>query len=244
MKKIHFCVQGASLALTHARYHLQDWGYEVSSAPNPAVTHVLLPIPSMDEHGAIRGGPTWEQLFPQLPENVTILGGNLPPLPCRTVDFLQDAYSTAENAAITAHCAVGIVMSQLPRTLPNTNTLVIGWGRIGKCLAELLRSLGTTVTVAARKESDLAMLEALGFSTMPLPLSQAQGFDVILNTVPAPVLQADQANANALLIDLASHPGILGDGVLWERGLPGRSAPETSGILIAKTALRYALGKE
>ena len=46
------------------------------------------------------------------------------------------------------------------------------------------------------------------------------------------------------ITDLASVKGIAGDNVIWARGLPGKDAPEESGTLIAKTVLRYALGKE
>ena len=45
-------------------------------------------------------------------------------------------------------------------------------------------------------------------------------------------------------MDLASVRGISGDRVIWARGLPNQDAPEESGMLIAKTALRFALGKE
>ena len=45
-------------------------------------------------------------------------------------------------------------------------------------------------------------------------------------------------------MDLASVRGIAGDRVDHALALPGKDAPQESGNLIAKTALRYALGKE
>lgn len=244
MNQVCFCTVGASPALTHARNRLLSWGYPVVNAPSPAVTHLLLPVPSLDDRGSIRGGPSLEELLPLLAEHTTILGGNLPPLPLPTVDFLQDEYYTAENAAITAHCALGVALGKMQRTLQAANALVIGWGRIGKCMAELLRSVGANVTVAARRESDRAMLSALGFGAAPIPIPDAGQYALIINTVPAPVFSGEAAAKDALLLDLASVRGICADSVLWERGLPGRLAPETSGTLIAKTALRYALRKE
>ena len=47
---------------------------------------------------------------------------------------------------------------------------------------------------------------------------------------------------NALKIDLASCPGMLGDDVIIARGLPGKYVPESSGRLIARRLL--ALWKE
>jgi hypothetical protein len=43
---------------------------------------------------------------------------------------------------------------------------------------------------------------------------------------------------DCLKIDLASHRGIEGEDVIWARGLPGKDAPESSGKLIVKTAIR------
>lgn len=236
LKEICFYTTGASPALTHARNCLQSWGYTVRQSMGPDVTHVFLPVPSFSVD--------WDTLLPQLGTDVTVLGGALPPLPAKAVDFLQDPYYTAENAAITAHCALKLLLNQLGRTLDGAKILLLGWGRIGKCLAPLLRGLGAEVSVAARKESDRAMLEALGYTAVPLPVPEADIYDILINTVPAPVMEEADAAPGALLLDLASVKGIAGPSVLWERGLPGRLAPQSAGALIAKTALRYALGKE
>lgn len=244
MKTISFCTAGNSSALLHARNALLSWGYEVTSKPSDATTHLLLPVPSIDESGAIRGGPRFEEILSTLPSEITVLGGMLPELPCKSVDLLQDEFYIAENASITAHCAISFLTNRMKRTLQNTPTLVIGWGRIGKCLAELLRSLGARVTVAVRKEADSAMLMALGFEAVTTNYLNPKPYHLIINTAPAPVIHSSNAAKDALLMDLASRKGIEGENVLWERGLPNRLAPESSGILIAKTALRYALRKE
>ena len=244
MQKITFATVGASPALTFARHQLTAWGYSVLPQIDQTVTHLLLPVPSFQDDGTIRGGPPLESLLPTLPKNITILGGNLTALPFSTVDFLKDPYYTAENAAITAHCALTLAMQAMPRTLRNAKILLIGWGRIGKCLGEMLRSLGAELTVAVRKASDLALLEAMGYCAAPSDSLNPEPYDLIINTAPTPILDGNRAKAGAILLDLASSPGISGDSVLWARGLPGKMAPESSGILIAKTALRYALRKE
>ena len=102
--------------------------------------------------------------------------------------------------------------------------------------------MGTEVTVAARKESDRAMLEALGYRTLDIPeIPQVlEQFGVIYNTVPQKMLTQDQLSpySKSLKIDLASQPGLEGEDVVIARGLPGLYAPESSGRLIAKTILR------
>lgn len=244
VKKICFYTLGASDALTHARNCLLSWGYSVADAPCPAVTHLLLPVPSLEPSGSIKGGPNLQDALSSFSPEVTVLGGILPPLPVATVDLLQDAHYTAENAAITAHCALGLLIQQLPTTLTNLPVLILGWGRIGKCLGQLLSGMGAQVTVAARRVEDRAMIAALRMEAVDLPVPQADRYTVVINTIPAPVLQAADTRPGAYLLDLASQPGIIGAHVHWERGLPGRLAPQSAGTLIAKTALRYALGKE
>lgn len=238
MKKILFCIAGESPALTHARNQLLSWGYGVTVQPGPEVTHVLLCVPTPEK------GSDLEAVLAPFSTDVTVIGGMLPPLPYPKVDLLEDEYYLAENAAITAHCAIALTLRHLEKTITSLPVLIIGWGRIGKCLAQLLRSMGAEVTVAVRKEADGAMLSALGFRAVALEEMEAERYAILYNTAPAPVLHRKDACKDALVIDLASQKGIDGEGVIWARGLPGKMAPETSGRLIAKTALRYALRRE
>jgi dipicolinate synthase subunit A len=172
-----------------------------------------------------------------------VFGGNIRNAPYKTVDLLQDETYLAQNAAITAHCALKIILEQLPITLDGCETLLIGWGRISKCLAPMLKNLGANVTIASRKASERAILEANGFTAVESGQIKAQTYRLIVNTAPIPILEESQCGSDAVLIDLASQRGISGDRVIWARGLPGKHAPESSGILIAKTVLRH-LGKE
>lgn len=243
---------GCFPAMEYAAQALEYQGYAVAKEPTPDVTHVLLPVPSFEEDGSIKGGGSLKELLDSVPQDAVIFGGNLdrPELAnCLSKDFLRDPRYLAENAAITAHCAVCIAMEKLPVTLPECPVLVIGWGRIGKCLAALLKALGANVTIAARKEADRAMAHGLGYSAVDiqdLSFSLIR-YRVVFNTVPAPVLgeaQMECCRKDAVKIDLASVPGMTGDDVIRARGLPGKMAPEASGKLIARTAIRLIRKKE
>lgn len=244
MKNAVFYLAGDSAALRYAGEYLEDLGAEVAQRPDSRVTHLLLPVPSFDAD-RVKGGWKLESILAALPGDITVVGGNLkhPALGrYRCVDLMQDAHYVAQNADITAHCAVKLVLSKLPVTLKDQNVLVVGWGRIGKCLAQLLRDMGANVAVQARKEQDRAILAALGY----LPRQKIDAYRVIFNTVPAPVIDENERSlcrSDCLKIDLASDQGIAGEDVLWARGLPGKDAPESSGRLIAFTAARL-LGKE
>ena len=242
MDKYCFYCAGYTLANDYAVRYLQKEGCRFAAKPDDTVTHLLLPVPSLTADDQIRGGGSLTQVLSELPENVGIIGGNLPTVPGhKTFDLLQDPIYVAQNAYITAHCAVRLVTDKLPTTLRGCKVLVIGWGRIGKCLAALLKALEADVTVAARKETDRAILEALGYRTQPADSIAPEGYRVILNTVPVMVLP--ESPAGCLKIDLASTPGLGGADVLHARGLPGKDAPEASGTLIARTVMRL-LNKE
>ena len=103
------------------------------------------------------------------------------------------------------------------------------------------------MSVAARKLSQLAMAQNDGCESLPLgELSvAAQNADIVINTVPALVLthsELGMMKKDALIIDLASKPGgtdfeaaqRLGRRVVHALALPGRTAPITSGKIIAE----------
>ncbi|MGN0998160.1 MAG: hypothetical protein ACI4PO_01250 [Faecousia sp.] len=215
-------------------------------SPGPDVTHLLLPVPSLGSDGHIPGAGSLWHLLADLPKEIWVIGGNLqhPVLEdYRKIDLLQDPTYIAGNAAITAECALRLAGTHLKIVFRNCPVLVIGWGRIGKCLARLLKNLDANVTVSARKESDLAVLRALGYeavNTQDLG-KHLQSFRLVFNTVPFPVITQQQAESflpDCVRIDLASRQGIEGEGVIWARGLPAKYAPESSGDLIADTILR------
>jgi dipicolinate synthase subunit A len=251
MNGIVFYPAGSSPALTYATRRLQERGCNIADTPSNTVTHLLLPVPSFDG-GEIRGGGKLDALLDALPETVTVVGGNLQhPLleNYSTIDLLQNPTYLAENAAITADCALLIARSRLPVVLSGCSVLVLGWGRIGKCLAQMLKAVGAEVTVAARKETDLAMIQALGYRAEQIGALHYGliRYRLIFNTAPTVVLKETQlkhCRADCVKIDLASGVGIEGADVIRARGLPGKDAPESSGLLIAKTVMCLTAGRE
>ena len=252
MSNIRICCAGNSSALQFACKNLVQRGVEITTLPAPDVTHLLLPVPSFEADGRIRGGGIPEHILADLPEGITVVGGNLhsPSLHgYATMDLLQDPQYVAQNAAITADCAIRVAREQMRQIWGNCPVLVIGWGRIGKCLAAQLKALGANTTVAARKEADLAITQALGYQAEPIPLSKRKlhHYRVIFNTVPEMVLSETQCQAchpDCLKIELASKAGIADSSIISALGLPAKYAPETSGKLIADTFIRLLHRKE
>lgn len=165
---------------------------------------------------------------------------------------LRDYFAREElavaNAVPTSEGAIQIAMEELPITLHGSKALVVGYGRLGHVLARQLRGLGAAVSVAARNYTDLAWAQvwSYGVERSDQLSGWLCGYDLVINTVPAPVLgRAELADLKpgCLVIDLASKPGgvdftaaaELGVKVIWALSLPGKTAPVTAGLAIKNT---------
>lgn len=222
---------GDSPALHYACRILQKSGVHFIDHPTPEVDYLLTDTPC--KTNLI---PTLEML----PESITVIGGNLDglvPNSVKAVDLLKMESYLWSNAAITARCAIRIASEKIHNTLEYCPILIIGYGRIGIHLAELLKALGADITVAARSTTARAIAESFRLRAIPIESApQSRHYSVIFNTVPALLYSCEQFT-EGIIIDLASKPGISGSNVIAAKGLPGKIAPETSGTLIAKSVI-------
>lgn len=234
MSPISICCPIQSGAMKYAVDVLQSHKFRITDFPEPDTGHLLLPVPSFPQ-----GTDYLEPILKELPRKARIYGGflNVPPLiGYQRIDFLADPYYLTRNAAITADCTVDIIEDTLNQDVSGHSVLILGWGRIGKCLGKILQNKGAYVTIAARKDRDLAMIEVLGYRAMKLDHLKLDS-QFIVNTVPAMVLS--QVPTNICAIELASKPGMEGDQIISARGLPGKMRPAQSGKLIAETFMRF-----
>ena len=215
---------------------------------------VVLPVPS--ERGGFLNAPyaaspcRMDELIGALWRGQLVCGGKLSEesrlaAGLHPEDIMQRQEFTVGNAALTAEGAVGLLIQNSERSLLGSRVLVCGWGRIGRILTLRLKSLGAEVTAAARSPADRALARAM--SCRALDYSQLEGeldgFDFVVNTVPARVLTDAMLcclSEGALLLELASPPGgfdrtlaeNIGVKVLAAPGLPGKSAPYSAAALI------------
>lgn len=239
-----FCA-GITSALQYAAQYLKKAGVSVTESPRWDAGHLLLDVPSFRPGTALSDAKNLDTLLGSLPGDILVWGGNLdhPGLKgYSVVDLLKDERYLAQNAAITAHCALQVAAPLLHTTWAETPTLILGWGRIGKCLGKLLKSMDCPVIVASGSEAKQAALRSLGYDAADLSAihSILHGYRLIFNTVPEMILPEEKQKhcEKCVKIDLASKRGIAGEDVIWARGLPGTYAPESSGKLIAETFLR------
>lgn len=128
------------------------------------------------------------------------------------IDYMERDELAVLNAIPTAEGAVKIAMDELPTTIHASECLCLGYGRVGKVLANTLKGLGAVTTVAVRKHRDLAYIKAYGYNGIMLtqPLENPQKYDVVFNTVPAKIVDSTflrTLRGDCLIIDLASKPG-------------------------------------
>ena len=172
-------------------------------------------------------------------ENLNIKKTQLKEIKC--FDFLKDEATTILNTIPTAEGAIQIAMEETDYTITDMKALVIGFGRVGKILSNMLRNLGLEVYCEARKDTDLAWIRGYGYK--PIPLEDLKNnlckMDIIFNTVPFQILDKSTlilVNRNTLIIDLASFPGgvdykiadKLGIKAILASALPGKVAPNTA----------------
>lgn len=153
-------------------------------------------------------------------------------------DFMQDEPLTIFNAAATAEGAILEALLHKDTQLHQSKTLVLGYGRCGKVLADKLRGLSVQVTVCSVQPEELALAASLGFQVVNLSelSQQINCYEYVFNTIPSTVLTKaclKEMKEDALIIDIASNQigvdyeaaDLLKRRALFCPGLPGKYAP-------------------
>lgn len=161
------------------------------------------------------------------------------------IDYMKREELSLLNAVPTAEGAVQIALEELPVTLSGMKTLIVGCGRIGTALVNILKGFGADVTVSVRNARGAAKARVAGVKTCCTNRMETD-FGLVFNTVPSMIFDREllkKFSRETLFIDLASKPGgidfgaaaELGIRAIWALGLPGKTAPITSGEIIADT---------
>lgn len=212
---------------------------------------VILPIPASRDKVHITAPLTKREILVedvkrQIPENTLILSGGNPFDNRKVTDYLKlDDYAIL-NAVPTAEGAIAYAIENTKKTLFGSRVLVIGFGRVGKVLANRLFALGAKVTVSARNSFDKGLIKAFGydFSETVSLNNDTKGYDVIFNTIDLSVLENKSLKTVSpeLVIDLSTKGGIdldfaesLGIKAVKLPALPAKTAPCTAAEILFDT---------
>lgn len=224
---------------------------------------IILPLPFTKDRLTLNA-PLFEEnieikdILTLITDKHTLFGGQLPEsfkenLREKGVAF-YDYFLLDElaiyNAIPTAEGVVEILIKNLPITIHSMKCAVLGYGKVGKVLADTLKNLGADVTIFARKEKDLADAFTKLYKTATFKELREKEFkfDALINTVPEKVLSHEEMknlNQECLFIEIASSPfGIdfqaakeYAFDVIKANSLPGKVAPKTAGEIIGRSIL-------
>ncbi len=241
---------------------VMDWQSAIHGA-----AAILLPLPASADGVRIRcandaiTGLRFSTLLNALDLHVHIFGGKLSEIwkdmaakkGIPMTDYYEWEALQVKNALPTVEGAILYALQELPVTLDGTEVAVIGYGRIASLLSEKLLLLGASVTVYARKETDLlhAALRHLqtvriigeGGASSLCKISPA--CRMVFNTVPQRIFSEsilEQLPKSCILMELASPPGGYDPVLAASKGLhtvfapalPGRCFPESAGKILAE----------
>lgn len=202
-------------------------------------------------------GMLFEELLAMLPGDARVYacGPWHPEGDKRVVDLWADEALLVDNARLTAEGAVVSAMRASDRALRDMRCMVIGWGRVGRALTELLVGMGTRVTVVSRSAAKRNRAVERGAESAPTERLREclPGHGAIFNTAPVRVLDAAALAAvdrDAMLIDLAGLPFGIDLRAAWalglrawrEPGLPGRCCPQSAARALLAAMERDAKG--
>ena len=234
------------------KFGLEETNVALTDAFKDAVA-VILPLPCCK--GGYLNTPMSNVLinigdiFSAGGEKTIFLGGKMPIIDERHIDYSLREEFLIKNAVPTAEGAIEIALQELNTTLNGANAVVVGYGRIGKYLAEILKGLNCNVSVIARKESARATAEISGHTTFAFgEIDVYKSADIVFNTVPFTVIGDTELKAihrGTAIIDLASLPGGVDEEsaktnnvkMIRALALPGKTAPETAGRVIFETVV-------
>lgn len=235
--------------------------FTIASSLEEAVagaTYVIGPIPfsTPDKnifHKTNQDDMSIEHLFQSLHQDQMLLAGVMNKDTVKLCDSYKIAYHdlmnidslAIDNAIATAEGVIAEAIINQPLNLHGSRCLVLGYGRCAKVLADKLKALNTNTTVCARRDTDFALANSLGFKTLAftrLPYV-IDNYDLIFNTVPSQILTEKlltKCNPSVAIYDIATAPG----GVDFEAakkmninaaiypGLPGKYSPRSSAIIL------------
>ena len=168
------------------------------------------------------------------------------------VNLWEDEELLQENAYLTAEGAVAAVLSKMSGRLKGRRCLVVGFGRIGRALTEILINLEADVTVATGSRAKHGRIGESGAHVLELVNMKEEigEAEIIFSTPPKMMLDRtvlERVRRDALIVDLASPPyGVDLDAAVklglkaWrEPGLPGRYCPLSAARVLCNAIARW-----
>lgn len=150
-----------------------------------------------------------------------------------SIDYTDNEVFLKKNAYLTAEGAITLYYNEVKETLLNKKVLILGYGRIGKYLSKMLKSLNCDVSVYARRKEIQNEIVLDGYKSVAF---QNDNYDVVFNTVPTTIINDEFKNC--ICIELAN--GFVNkENVINGNGIPGKMFPKTASTIFLDAILPY-----
>ena len=216
---------------------------------------IVAPVPLIDAERALFA-PQWperlyldEHAFEGVkPGALLVIGTSKPYLDelarrrgFRIREYGEDDELMILRAPTIGEGAIGMTIAHTEISIHASQTVVVGFGRMGFTMTRLLVAMGAHVTVVARNPVQRARAWELGARVLTLEQlpDAVSNADMVFNTVPTLLLTRDimtRMRREVFVLDIAGTPGgtdfaaatELGINAMLGRGL-GSRAPKTAG---------------
>ena len=214
---------------------------------------LLLPIPTTRDGKHITGDlVALSQLVSYASADTAVVGYGIPSDIADDIrgrgglvfDAGEDGEFLEANADITARGALGWILREMPKDAPDMKIGIIGYGRIGRRLAELLLFLGAEIVVYTTRESLARELCAVGISARSSDWEPPEdGLDLLVNTAPARLLSPEceaRTLSSMKILDLASGK-IFGENenLVKLSSIPEAFYPTSAGKVYADRIIKF-----
>lgn len=190
-----------------------------------------------------------------LPNNITLMCGALPQDQQETLrrknisyyNLMSDEEYVIRNALLTAEGVLSLILEKSEKSIYDNRILILGNGRVAKACATLFNRLNLNYAMVCFESSKVP--ECLLFSKRVFAshnfLEKAQFFDVIVNSVPAKIIDDENIKKIApetLFIETASVPCLDKEKIenftyLPAPGLPQKYCASSAGKIMMKNIL-------
>ncbi len=221
---------------------------------------ILLPIPSARDGVHITGTDKLiSELLMDINPHDLVVGYNIPDEDKEIIirsggeffDTALDERFTLDNARLTALGAVGYILTNIKTSPNDTKYGIVGYGKIGRCLSEMLMYLGGNVRIYSANNLTRLTLSEYGVENMAYDkdahlIPNIDDVGVLINTAPTPLEKTfakGRVPTHLSVIELASGENFKGvDGVITLGGIPERFYRESSARIYYRAIIRSILG--
>lgn len=209
---------------------------------------IILPIPTTRDKVTVTGTlVTIEDVIGLANSGTAVAGYGIPIYAKERIkqagamvyDAADDEDFLVENAKITAHGAICKILTETNRDAEELRIGIVGYGRIGSVLSELLLFIGAKVRIYTKSENKLSILAMSGADVRYYDGDfDISDLDILVNTAPQRLISEQNEiaflNRGGKIIELASGKNFSTDKITVLSSIPDKMYPISAGRLYAK----------